>query len=213
VPEPVAYVLAASAGLLLAALAGRVHDGGNVNVAIPAHAAMALLLGLMTAVVLRHAATTGATVLAATAVVATQLLVMSAWHLQVVPTRQDRLEGDRFVASLRTLPGEVLIPSHPYYLRLAQLPTRASAIAIGDLTATRPGRARDALGTQLPWSLDGVDAVLLDAPADATLFGPVLQRDFTLVTDSFIPPGVFRPVTDVPTAPALLYVRTSELSR
>lgn len=212
VPEPTAYLLASSVGLVIASLAGRLHDGGYVNVAIPAHAAMALLLGLVTATVVHHHSTTAATVLGATAVITAQLFVMAAWHPQVVPTEKDRIEGDRFVAAVRTLPGEVLIPSHPYYLRLADLPTHASAIAIGDLMATRPGRARDAMDAQLPWPLDGVDAVLLDAPSDANIFGTALQRDFTLVTDSFIAPGAFRPVTDVATAPSWLYIRTSELS-
>jgi len=45
------------------------------------------------------------------------------------------------------------------------------------------------------------------------LFGPELQRDFTLVTDEFVAPGLFRPVSDVATAPTLLYIRTTELSR
>ena len=105
------------------------------------------------------------------------------------------------------------MPSHPYYLRLADRPTHASAIAIDDLLASRAGPARDALAAQLPWPIEGVDAVVLDAPADAALFGPELQRDFTLVTDEFVAPGLFRPVSDVATAPTLLYIRTTELSR
>lgn len=207
------YLLAGVAGLLLAALAGRVHDGGYVNVAIPAHAAMAILVGLAVAGVLRHRETTSRLIVAGGAVIAVQLVVMALWHPQVVPTAGDRVAGDRFIADVSTLPRPVLIPSHPYYLRLAGLPTHSSAIAVGDLLATRPGPARDALAAQLPWSLDGVNSVLLDAPSDAALFGPQLGRDFTLVTGDFIPGGEFRPVTDVSTAPALLYVRTTELSR
>ncbi len=213
VSEPTAYLLACSAGLLLAALAGRVHDGGYVNVAIPAHAAMSLLLGLAVAQVLRNPAATRRIVLAGGVVLATQLLVMAAWHPQVTPAPADRAAGDTFVADVAGLPSPVLIPSHPYYLRLAGLPTHASAIAIGDLLTTRPGPARDAMAAKLPWSLTGVNSVLLDAPADADLFGPVLSRDFTLVSTSFVPAGVFRPVTDVATTPVLLYVRTTELSR
>ena len=213
VSEPTAYLVACSAGLLLAALAGRVHDGGYVNVAIPAHAAMALLLGLAVAGVLRHPETTRRVVLAGGVVLAAQLLVMAAWHPQVTPTSADRAAGDTFVADVAALPSPVLIPSHPYYLRLAGLPTHASAIAIGDLLNTRPGPARDAMAAQLPWSLTGVNSLLLDAPSDKALFGPELDRDFTLVSTSFVPAGVFRPVTDVATAPVLLYVRTTELPR
>lgn len=213
VSEPTSYLLACALGLLLAALAGRVHDGGYVNVAIPAHAAMSLLLGLAVASVLGHPAVTRPTVLIGGAVLAAQLLVMLAWHPSVTPTTADRAAGDTFVADVRDLPSPVLIPSHPFYLRLAGLPTHASAIAIGDLLDTRPGPARDAMAAQLPWSLVGVNSVLLDAPADSALFGPEFRRDFTLVSGSFVPAGVFRPVTDVSTAPYLLYVRTTELSR
>ena len=197
----------------LAALAGRLHEGGYANVSIPAHAAMAILLGLAVAAVLRHPETTSRLVVASGVVVAAQLVVMAAWHLQVVPTVGDREAGDRFISDVRDLPTPVLIPSHPYYLRLAGLPGHAAAIAMGDLLGTRPDRARDALAAQLPWPLDGVNSVLLDAPSDAALFGPQLSRDFTLVTSSFIPTGEFRPVTDVSTAPLLLYVRTTELAR
>lgn len=207
------YLLAGVTGLFLAALAGRLHDGGYVNVAIPAHAAMAILAGLAVACVLRHPQTTNRMILAIGVVVAAQLAVLAVWRSHVIPTTADRVAGDRFIADVGDLPAPVLIPSHPYYLRLAGLPTHASAIAIGDLLATRPGPSRDALAAQLPWSLDGVNSVLLDASSDTALFGPQLDRDFTLVTSSFIPEGEFRPVTDVSTAPRLLYVRTTELSR
>jgi hypothetical protein len=35
-----------------------------------------------------------------------------------------------------------------------------------------------------------------------------LARDFTLVTSTVVPDGMFLPKTDLPTHPALLYVRT-----
>jgi hypothetical protein len=142
-----------------------------------------------------------------------QVIVMSLWHTDVVPTVADRAAGDAFISELRTLPGAVLVPSHPYYLRLAGRPVHASAIAIDDLLATRPNAARDHLADQLPWSLDGVGAVVLDAPADAARFGPALVRDFTLVSSSVVPGDDFVPPTDVATKPSLVYVRTSELPR
>jgi hypothetical protein len=54
--------------------------------------------------------------------------------------------------------------------------------------------------------------VVLDNLDDARLFGDRLSRDFTLVTTTFVPPGVFLPVTDLPTHPTLLYVRTTVTS-
>jgi hypothetical protein len=64
----------------------------------------------------------------------------------------------------------------------------------------------------LPWSLDGVSAVVVDNATDVGLFGEALTRDFTLVTSTVVPDGVFLPETDLPTHPALLYVRTTALS-
>lgn len=203
--EDTQLVLAACLGLALAALAGRLHDGGYVNVAIPVHAATAVLLGLGIAAVLRtRRALVG---LGAAALVALQVVVMTRWHTGLVPTAADRAAGDALVAQLSRLPGPVLVLSHPYYARLAGAPPHASLIAVDDLLATRPGPARDALAAQLPWSLDGVDAVVLDSPEHAALFGGRLERDFTLVTTDLVPGDVFLPPTDVATKPALLYVR------
>ncbi len=206
-------VLSAVGGLLLAGLAGRLHDGGYVNVAIPAHVAVALLVGLLVAAVIRDPTTTPRLLTGAAVVLLAQVAVMTSWHADVTPTTEDRASGDAFIASVRSLPGTVLIPSHPYYLRLADRPVHASAIAIDDLLATRPNRARDALLDSLPWSLDGVDAVVLDAAADTTRFGPALARDFTLVSTSVVPGDALVPPTDVSTKPTLLYVRTSDLKK
>ena len=57
----------------------------------------------------------------------------------------------------------------------------------------------------------GVSAVVLDNATDVGLFGDALTRDFTLVTSTVVPDGVFLPETDLPTHPALLYVRTTAL--
>jgi hypothetical protein len=135
---------------------------------------------------------------------------MSSWHSSVIPTRADQVAGDRLIADLRQLPGRVLVPTHPYYLRLAGLPGHASSIAIYDILYARGGR--EAVGAQLPWSLDGVSAVVLDNETDMQLFGPELAGDFTLITPALVPESVFVPVTDTPTHPALLFVRTSETS-
>lgn len=206
------YLLAAVAGLMLASWAGRLHDGGYVNNAIPAHAGTAMLVGLAAAAVLRSAPSRRLLVCAAAAI-AVQTIAMSLWHGSPLPTAEDRAAGDSFISVVRALPQRTVLATHPYYLRLAGRPTHASTIAIGDLLDTRPGRARDAISTQLPWSLDGVDSVILDSAEGAALFGGALARDFTLVTTHVVPGQAFYPVTDVATRPALLYVRSTVLNR
>jgi hypothetical protein len=202
------YLLAAATGLVLAAWVARLHEGGFANVAMPAHAAVCGVLGvLLAAWSARPATRTGWLA----AVLLVQVTVMAVWQLDVVPSQQDRAAGDRFVATLRDLPGAVVVPTHPYYLRLAGRPTHASSIAVDDLYRASDGP--QALVDVVPWSLGGVSAVVLDNATDARLFGDPLMRDFTLVTRAVVPTGSFLPKTDLPTHPALLYVRTSELNR
>ena len=213
-----AYLLAGLAGLLLASWAARLHEGGYSNVVMPAYAGLAALLGVLLARLLRSMASASRSdpwsIWSRTALLAALLIVqagfMSSWHSSVIPTRADQVAGDRLIADLRQLPGRVLVPTHPYYLRLAGLPGHASSIAIYDILHARGGR--EAVGTQLPWSLDGVSAVVLDNETDMQLFGPELAGDFTLITPALVPESVFVPVTDTPTHPALLFVRTSETS-
>ena len=209
-PEDYAYLAAGAVGMLAASWVARLHEGGYANVSMPAQAAVAGALGLMVAAWLRSGSVTATVAWVVAGLLAVQVVTMSLAHLDVVPSQQDRDAGDRFIATLRQLPGSVLVPTHPYYLRLAGLPTHASAIAIYDLSHAKDGP--EALSGVLPWSLDGVSAVVLDNATDVGLFGDALTRDFTLVTSTVVPDGVFLPETDLPTHPALLYVRTTALT-
>ena len=209
--EDYAYLAAGAVGMLAASWVARLHEGGYANVSMPAQAAVAGALGLLLAAWLRSGSVTATVAWVVAGLLAVQVVTMSLAHLDVVPSQQDRDAGDRFVATLRQLPGSVLVPTHPYYLRLAGLPTHASAIAIYDLSHAKDGP--EYLSGVLPWSLDGVSAVVLDNATDVGLFGDALTRDFTLVTSTVVPDGVFLPMTDLPTHPALLYVRTTALSR
>ena len=205
------YLVACAAGLVVASWAARLHEGGYANVAMPAQAALAGALGLALAGWLRSGRRTGRAGVVLAALLAAQVVLLTFWQLNIVPSPSDREAGDRFIAELRALPGTVLVPTHPYYLRMAGRPTHASSIAINDVLKSSGGASR--LTGVLPWSLDGVSAVVLDNATDVNMFGPQLSRDFTLVTATLVPDGQFLPQTDLPTHPSMLYVRTSELSR
>ena len=205
------YLAACCVGLVLAAWAGRLHDGGYANVAMPAHVAVALVFGYVVALARRRPGVGGRAALTMAALLAVQFAAMGLWRTQVLPTDSDRSAGDTFIATISGLPGRVLIPSHPYYLRLAGLDTHASAIAVDDALRGDSGRVSVAVQAMLPWDLTGVDAVVLDNQDEATLFGDQLARDFTLVSSVLVPDGVFVPVTDAPDRPSLLFVRTSTL--
>ena len=177
---------------------------------MPAQAAVAGAAGLVLAAWLRSDRSTSPATGVIGALLAVQVVLMTLSQPDVVPSDADRAAGDRFVATLRDLPGMVLVPTHPYYLRLAGRPTHAASIAIYDQLHAADGA--DQLAGVVPWDLDGVSAVVLDNASDTQLFGPALTRDFTLFTSTVVPDGVFLPKTDLPTHPALLYVRTSALA-
>ncbi len=209
--DDTAYLLACVVGLVGTSWAARLHEGGYANVSMPAQAAAALVVGCVLGWFLRSARLTGALVTGLALAFVAQAGVMASYQPTVLPTAADRAAGDRFIATLQRLPGRVLVPTHPYYLRLAGLPTHASAIAIYDIY--RSGGGPELLSAVLPWDLDGVSAVVLDNTSDVAMFGEPLTSQFTRVTDTLLPPGVFAPLSDLPAHPTVLYVRTSELTR
>lgn len=166
---------------------------------MPAHAALRVVLGILLAWVVRSGRVTSEVVGSLAAALLVQAVAMALWRLDIVPTMADRVAGDRFIASLEALPGRVLVPTHPYYLRMAGSPTHASAIGIDDLLHAKSGH--EVLCASLLWSLDGVSAVVPDNGNDVQLFGRALTSQFTLVTLTFVPAGVFLPVTETPTHP------------
>jgi len=206
-------VAGAVIGLLLAALAGRLHDGGSANVAMPAHLATALML----AVALGRLVSSGLVGRAEQWIIGTlvlgNVLLLQFWLIGIVPTSADRAAGDAFIAALAELPGPVVVASHPHYARLAGGSPAASTIPVVDLLDTRSTKARNSLIEQLPWTLDGVNTLVVDNEATSYLFGPALDRDFTLVDEALITGEDFIPVTDVPVRPTRVYVRTTELAR
>ncbi len=209
--DDTAYLLACVVGLVGTSWAARLHEGGYANVSMPAQAAAAIVVGCLLGRLLGSVRLTRGLVTGLALLVVVQAGAMATYQPTVLPTPADRAAGDRFVATLERLPGRVLVPTHPYYLRLAGLPTHASAIAIYDIY--RSGGGPELLRSVLPWDLDGVSAVVLDNTSDVGMFGPALTRDFTLVTSTLVPPGVFAPLSDLPAHPTVLYVRTSELPR
>ena len=54
-----------------------------------------------------------------------------------VPTRADRAAGDRLIARLRSAPGDVFVPFHPWYARLAGKPGHIHRMGLLD-AAFRP---------------------------------------------------------------------------
>jgi hypothetical protein len=56
-----------------------------------------------------------------------------------IPTDADVAAGDRLIRRIRTIDGDVWIPSHPWYAALAGKPPRVHRMGIKDVTTGQPG--------------------------------------------------------------------------
>ncbi len=202
-----AYYAVAAAGLIAAAWFSRLHTGGYANVLIPAYAAVALLAGLALAQFLRPGDGRLAGLLAAAAL-ALQLGLLAYPLDAQTPTSADRAAGAQLLAALRKLPGPVLVLRHPWYATELGKGSFAQGEGITDVLRSDAGRGRRALKASLAHALDDVRirAVVLDGTFDAGVLQPALGRDFRLVRAPITPFRLY-PLTDVRSAPTLLYRR------
>lgn len=201
------YYAAAAVGLIGSAWVSRLHTGGYANVLMPAYAAIALLAGLTYAGLL--AGRCGRVVpalLGATLLLQLGLLVYSLGAQ--IPTAADHAAGTQLIARLRTLPGPVIVLRHPWYATVAGKGNFAQEEAIGDVLRAAATRGARALRASLHGALaaDDVRAVVLDGSFDTHFFGAELRRDFRLAPEPITPSSLY-PLTDVRTAPRLLYLR------
>jgi 4-amino-4-deoxy-L-arabinose transferase-like glycosyltransferase len=200
----VSYYAAAATGLLVAAWLSRLHTGGYANVLMPAYAAMALLAGLAYGQLGKPAARRAA----GAALVLVQLVLLAYPISAQIPTAADTAAGAQLLARLRALPGPVLVVRHPWYATLVGKGTFAQEEAIGDVMRSSAPRGARILDAELPISLDAfrVQAVVLDGTFDARFFSAELAHEFRLLPQPITTRPLY-PLTDVRTAPTLIYVR------
>ncbi|MGI9185359.1 MAG: glycosyltransferase family 39 protein [Solirubrobacteraceae bacterium] len=204
--SPVAYLVVASVGLIVAALISRVHTGGYANVLIPAYAATALLAGLACAELLRTRRPIINVLVAG--VLLLQLGLLAYPIGAQIPTAADRAAGAELLQRLRGLRGPVIVLRHPWYATVTGHGSFAQGEGITDVLRSANLRGATVLRASLPGALDAdhIQAVVLDGGFDAHVFGPQLTREFHLVSGPITRRRLY-PLTDVLTAPTLLYVR------
>jgi hypothetical protein len=210
-PDVLGFDLAVVLGLVGASWVGRLHSGGWDDVLIPAAAAVALLVGHGCAA-LRRAPPHRWRWLATALLVGP--LVVQLLHLRYplsaqIPTAADRQAGDRLVATLRQLPGQVVVLDHPWYAAMAGKGTAAQEEAIYEVLRSGAGRGRAALLSDLPGAVaaPSIGAVVLDDTDDERGFADVLRRDFVQAPAPIVSGGAFYPVTDQQLRPTELFLR------
>jgi 4-amino-4-deoxy-L-arabinose transferase-like glycosyltransferase len=130
------------AGLILTGYLTRIRVGSFDNVVIPSYLGVSLAFGLGLAALVRlrdaappHVRRRGERLVAFLVLAQFALLAYKPW--QQVPTREEKEAGGQIVESLRRLPGEVWIPSHPYLAVLAGKPAHAHELALMDVLRSR----------------------------------------------------------------------------
>jgi hypothetical protein len=200
------YVVASCGALVFSAWPGRFHTGGAGNVLMPAHAALAILLGCAVALLL--AGTQPSWRIVAVLGVAAQLALVVGPPQAVVPPAGDQFAGTAVIAALRALPGRVVLVDHPHYLTLAGQEPVSHIVALTDVQRSAPGgRARVALAANLDNGLDDVSVIVLDRPGDLGLLGPTAQRDFVPLPTLPDSPPRFSPVGGLQGQPRAVLVR------
>jgi hypothetical protein len=210
--------LAATLGMLATAWVGRLNAGFD-NVLMPAHAGLALLLGLGLGPLLadtdagRVTGWRAAAAPAALALLAGQLLLLRFDPGRCLPTAADRAAGYALVERLRGMEGEVVVSAHPYLLAMAGKPTHAHQVAITELVGGFGGRG-DEHGRRLLEQLAAdvarrrFSAIILDGPKKpgASEWFVPLAGHYRFAGALFEDPAVFMPVTGARRQPRWLMV-------
>jgi len=163
----------------------RANLGGGSNTLLPAIASLGIIFGLAFAHLLqnknlfpvRDAILRPAFLYL---VCLLQFATLAYNPLAKIPSDQNRLGGDRLVAAIRAIPGNVFIPSHNYLTGLAGKPVYAHNIALAEAMGVFGNPANARYGADLTQTLaevgrrkefgaiilDGTDATILpDGPA------------------------------------------------
>ncbi len=120
---------------VLVAASGWTNPAGFANNLIPVAAAMAIAVGVSLGVLQRHGRLP--LVVVAHGLVILQLFAMRYDPQALQPTEQDRVAGERVVATMKQLPGPVLAPYHPYFLHLSGHPMHAHFHLVNEVIRAR----------------------------------------------------------------------------
>jgi hypothetical protein len=137
-------------------------------------------------------------------------LQLSNWSYQAgrqIPSPADVRSGQALLATLRRLPGRVVVLDHPWYATELGKGASGQSEAIRDIIRAGPSRARTVLEANLARELPSVSAVVLDDHGDELGMGSVLDTDFVRVPLTWSPGSSSIEVTDLRKEPTILYVR------
>jgi len=134
-----------------------------------------------------------------------QLMLLIYRPNQLIPTQTDLESGDRFIAKIAGYPGEIFIPCHPDYLRLA------GKGSFADL-ALLENYCKDAKGEQFRLVLEEIDSLIVGKRFSAIIIDeplidlpPNIRNEYRMVETIFQQSGSFYQRTGYRTRPQYLY--------
>ncbi len=227
--ERVGFYTLAAAGMVGASWVSRLHSGGSANVLMPAFAGVALLAGLGLGALLRGGVFEGLAGalrrspwkspvvlrslvgLAAAVGVGFQLYFLRYPVTPQIPNKTSAAAGDRLLAEIKALPGQVVVLDHPWYATLVGKGNYADVEALHDVLRAGPSRARSDLEANLAFALSNpqIGAVILDNAGNEEGIRAPLQAGFTSVPMTWDPGSAFFPVVrdEAGARPNLEFVR------
>src|SRR5262249_1756023 len=141
-------------------------------------------------------------------------LVVALWSpAPFIPTAGDRAAGAKLVERIAAVPGDVFVPSHPWYAHLAGKPTHTHRMGILDVTyegggkKPLPPRARTVDGLTDALKKGKFDAVVLDDKEQLWEL-PGLTDGYR--ADESLAGANPRVVTGAPTSPRTLWIPKKE---
>jgi 4-amino-4-deoxy-L-arabinose transferase-like glycosyltransferase len=190
-------------GMIASAWSGRLHDGGWPNVLIPAFAGFAVLFGLGLGEAFR-ASDVPRVRAVAIAAAGLQLAALLYNPKHVLPKKNDAQLGWELIARLKAVKGDVFVPNHSWYARMAGKSTHAHRMAIDDVFRGDPYGA----GPQL--AMDIKEALQKKRWGGLFMDDEFFERELLPTYQPAAPPFTskdgFFPVTGIHVRPRLAYV-------
>lgn len=221
--ERVVFYSCFLAAMVGTAWSGRVRTGSDPNTLIPAFAALAITSGLGIHLFMPNTSPEAETPdrvspigLAVIALALVQFLGLIYNPGPLLPSAGDRQAGDRLVALIAGIDGEVFAPSHGYLSALAGKQTSAHRVALNDICAAGRMEVRDEMHAEIGEAIRSgrFSALLLDMPSffdELVTFygyeGPAITETYELSGQALDSSYVFWPVTGRRTRPEFIFTR------
>ncbi len=210
--EALGFWMVVFVGLVGSAWLSRVHEGGYLNVLMPAHLAFALGLGMFSGWLTTRVELSGLR-WGGRVFILLQLLLLLYNPLPLRPSPRNVQAGYKLLNVLVHIRGEVLIPYHGYLAEMAGKRSFAHEMAISDVLRGDPGGWGTYLDEEYQKALGEhrFQAIVLDQ--EDWRYIEVVRQHYEGPTLIFQDKGAFWPITGFRTRPQYLFLEKTQLVR